>query len=189
VNLELTRAIEAAQAGDPRAAAELLPLVYAELRELAAQRLRREAGAPSLNATALVHEAYLRLLGPENRGAEGWSGRAHFFGAAALAMRRILVDRARERGAQKRAGDRERIELDASALFLDAPPAELLDLDAALERLAAEDPVKAELVNLRFFGGLSQREAAALLGISTTTADRYWAYARAWLLDALGGEA
>mgnify|MGYP002777246194 CR=1 FL=1 len=182
---KLTQALERAQAGDPAAAAELLPLVYAELRELAAQRLRREAGAQSLNATALVHEAYLRLLGPENRGADGWSGRAHFFGAAALAMRRILVDRARERGAQKRSRPGERLELDSSQLFVDAPEPEILDLDAALEKLAQEDPQKAELVNLRFFGGLSQREAASILGISMTTADRHWAYARAWLLDAL----
>lgn len=189
MNLELTRALQAVDSGDPKAAAELLPLVYAELRELASQRLRHEAGAPSLNATALVHEAYLRLLGPENKGADGWSGRGHFFGAAATAMRRILVDRARERGAQKRSSGRQRIELDASQLFVDAPPAELLDLDAALERLAAEDPQKAELVSLRFFGGLSQREAAAILGISTTTADRHWAYARAWLLDALSEDA
>ncbi len=188
MNVELTRALEAVGSGDPKAARELLPLVYAELRELAAQRLRREAGAPSLSATALVHEAYLRILGPENRGADGWAGRGHFFGAAAQAMRRILVDRARERGAQKRVGKRQRIELDASQLFVDAPPIELLDLDAALERLAQEDPQKAELVSLRFFGGLSQREAAAVLGISTTTADRYWAYARAWLLDALTDE-
>jgi RNA polymerase sigma factor (TIGR02999 family) len=185
MSVELTRILEAVHSGDPEAARELLPLVYAELKELAAQRLRQEADPASLNATALVHEAYLRVVGTANQGAEGWSGRGHFFGAAALAMRRILVDRARERGAQKRPDRKKRIELDASQLFVDAPAPELVDLDEALDRLAKEDPLKAELVNLRFFGGLSQREAAAILGISTTTADRYWTYARAWLLDAL----
>jgi RNA polymerase sigma factor (TIGR02999 family) len=189
VNLEVTRILDAVRAGDSSAAAQLLPVVYDELRALAAARLRREGGPQSLNATGLVHEAYLRLLGPEGKGADGWSGRGHFFAAAAQSMRRILVDRARERGAHKRGGERVRLDLDPSQLLVDSPPPELIDLDAALARLAEEEPEKAELVALRFFGGLTQREAAAVLGISMTTADRHWAYARAWLLDALDGEA
>lgn len=189
VNLEVTRILDAVRSGDSSAAAQLLPLVYDELRVLAASRLRHEAGPQSLGATALVHEAYLRLIGPEGHGVDGWSGRGHFFAAAAHAMRRILVDRARERGAQKRGGRRTRLELDPAQLFVDAPPPELLDLDEALTQLAVEDPEKAELVSLRFFGGLTLREAAAVLGISITTADRHWAYARAWLLAALEDEA
>lgn len=188
VNLEVTRILDAVRAGDSSAAAQLLPLVYDELRALAAARLRHEAGPQSLGATALVHEAYLRLVGPEGQGGDGWSGRGHFFAAAAQAMRRILVDRARERGAQKRGGTHARLELDPAQLLVDAPPVELLDLDQALTELALEDPQKAELVSLRFFGGLTLREAAAVLGISITTADRHWSYARAWLLAALDGE-
>lgn len=189
MNLEVTRILDAVRAGDSSAAAQLLPVVYDELRALAAARLRREGGPQSLGATALVHEAYLRLVGPQGQGADSWSGRGHFFAAAAQAMRRILVDRARERGAQKRGGALARLELDPSQLFVDAPPPELIDLDAALTRFAAEDPQKAELVSLRFFAGLTLREAAAVLGISMTTADRHWAYARAWLFDEMGGEA
>lgn len=182
---DLTRVIEAIDHGDRAAAAELLPLVYAELRDLAAQRLAHERPGQTLQATALVHEAYLRLLGPQGRSAHGWQGRGHFFAAAAEAMRRILVDRARARGAVKRGGGLRRLTLDPDAVLLEPVPAEVLDLDEALTRLAAEDATKAELVKLRFFGGLTLEEASAALGISPTTADRHWAYARAWLFDAL----
>jgi RNA polymerase sigma factor (TIGR02999 family) len=180
---DVTRLLDAAAAGDPGAAADLLPLVYDELRRLAAARLAAEKPGQTLQATALVHEAYLRLVG----GADpGWNGRGHFFAAAAEAMRRILVDSARRKRADKRGGDRKRADLrDVPAA--DLPPEDLLDLDAALTAFEAEDPDKAALVRLRFFGGLSEAEAAACLGLSRATAARHWAYARAWLRDRLGG--
>lgn len=176
---------DASASGEPE---KLLGLLYDELRRLARSRLREGGANASIQATELVHEAYLRLLGPQGRDAKSWNGRGHFFGAAAKAMRQILVDRARARGALKRGGDRVRLDLDWASIELDRVPPEIVELDAALERLAAADPLKAELVSLRFFAGLSQREAAAALGISMTTADRHWAFARAWLLTAMDGD-
>ena len=178
---DVTRILSAIEQGDPRASQDLLPLVYDELRGLAARRMRGEASSHTLQATALVHEAYLRLVGEQAGHDLKWEGRGHFFAAAAEAMRRILIDHARAKGASKRGGSGRKLKLDAADLTLDDVPAELLDLDAALATLAREDAVKADLVKLRFFTGLSLKDAAAVLGISHTTADRYWAYARAWL--------
>jgi RNA polymerase sigma factor (TIGR02999 family) len=181
---DVTRLLDAAAAGDSTAAADLLPLVYDELRKLAAARLAREAPGQTLDATALVHEAYLRLVGGD-RTAE-WNGRGHFFAAAAEAMRRILVDRARHNRRPKHGGDRARIDLDDQAGPSAADRADdLLALDEALTGLAREHPAKAELVKLRYFAGLTLEEAAACLGISPATAKRHWALARAWLFAAL----
>lgn len=180
---DLTRVLREIQGKDPAAAAaRLWPLVYEELRALAARRLLAERPGATLQATALVHEVFLRVAGESPA---RFDGAAHFFSAAAEAMRRILVERARARGAQKRGGGRLRVELDASALSVDSVPDEILDLDAALDKLAAEDPRKARLVELRFFAGLSLAEAAAALSISPATADRDWAYARAFLFAEL----
>src|SRR5262245_9446144 len=175
---DVTAILSAIEAGDPSAAAELLPLVYEELRKLAAQRLAQERPGQTLQATALVHEAYLRLVGAEQ--AQRFNSRGHFFAAAAEAMRRILIDQVRRKRRPKHGGARRRVELD-EALSLDQPRDDLLALDEALSRLAQREPAKAELVKLRFFGGLSLEEAAALLGISLATAKRHWAVARAWL--------
>jgi RNA polymerase sigma factor (TIGR02999 family) len=181
---DVTRILDAIEQGDPHAAAGLLPLVYDELRKLAAVRLAAEQPGQTLQATALVHEAYLRLvIGDQPR---DWDGRGHFFAAAAEAMRRILVDQARRRHRPKHGGDRKRVALDDIA----APPAadragDLLALDEALAALAREEPAKAELVKLRYFAGLTLEEAAACLGISPATAKRQWAVARAWLFVAL----
>jgi RNA polymerase sigma factor (TIGR02999 family) len=176
---EVTRILFAIEQGDPSAAEQLLPLVYEELRRLAAERMAHERPGHTLEATALVHEAYLRLVGD---GLERhWNSRGHFFAAAAEAMRRILIDNARRKQALKRGGQGQRVELDAVDPT-DGPADErLLALEEALTRLAARDPVKSELVKLRYFAGLTTQEAAGVLGISTATADRYWAYARAWL--------
>jgi RNA polymerase sigma factor (TIGR02999 family) len=176
----LTSVVEQA---DPQAAERLLPLVYDALRELASRRLGREAPGQTLQATALVHEAYLRLVGgdPGRR----WDGRAHFFAAAAEAMRRILVDRARDRRRLKRGGGLERIDLDLGSVPLDAPGDDLIDLDEALTDLGRADPLCARLVTLRFFAGLTQAEAAEALGLARRTADRHWVYARAWLYERL----
>ena len=182
---DVTRLLDAAHKGDRQAAADLLPLVYDELRKLAAARLAIEPLGNTLSATSLVHEAYLRLVGGEP--AEGWSGRGHFFAAAAEAMRRILVNRARDKGRLKRGGDRRRVDLEGLAHPAAASPDDLLDLDEALDRLAAAYPQCAELVKLRFFAGLTLDEAADALGLAKRTADRQWAFARAWLADALGG--
>jgi RNA polymerase sigma factor (TIGR02999 family) len=182
---EVARILRAVEHGDQYAAKELLPLVYDELRKLAVQRLAQEAIGQTLQATALVHEAYLRLVVGQDQTAPQWDGRGHFFAAAAEAMRRILIDRAREKGAQKRGGSWRKLSLDSTHILLDAVPREILDLDEALTRLSAEDPVKADLVKLRFFAGLSLKDAARVVGISSTTADRYWAYARAWLYRAI----
>jgi RNA polymerase sigma factor (TIGR02999 family) len=176
---DVTRLLDAAAAGDPRAAADLLPLVYAELRKLAAQRLAREAPGQTLQPTALVHEAYLRLAGP---GADqSWEGRGHFFAAAAEAMRRILVDRARHKRSRKAGGGRRRVELSDIALPAEDAGDDLLALDDALDRLEQKDRRKAALVKLRFFAGLTNEQAAAALGVSASTADNDWAYARCWL--------
>ncbi|MCH8343264.1 MAG: sigma-70 family RNA polymerase sigma factor [Planctomycetes bacterium] len=182
---DVTRILAAIEGGDTRAVDELLPIVYNELRALAEYRMARESPGQTLQATALVHEAYLRLIGGEHC---DWDGRGHFFAAAAEAMRRILIDRARAKGAVKRGGGRARVSLTGDQVTLDAVPQEILDLDEALGRLAEEDPAKADLVKLRFFAGLSLPQAATVLGISTTTADRHWAYARAWLYNELRRE-
>ncbi|HYH68889.1 MAG TPA: ECF-type sigma factor [Urbifossiella sp.] len=183
---DVTQLLYAAEAGDPQAAADLLPLVYDELRKLAAARLAAERPGQTLQPTALVHEAYLRLLGSEPP--DGWTGRGHFFAAAAEAMRRILINRARDRHRLKRGGDRGRVDLGAPADPATAPDADLLDLDDALRRMSASHPQAAELVKLRFFAGLTQHEAAAALGLAPRTADRVWAFARAWLVDALSAD-
>jgi RNA polymerase sigma factor (TIGR02999 family) len=177
---EVTRILNAIEQGDPHAAGQLLPLVYEELRKLAAQKLAREAPGQTLQATALVHEAYLRLAGGQH-----FDSRGHFFAAAAEAMRRILIDKARSKGRLRRGGDRRHVNLDDIRLATETSPDDLLDLDDALQRLADLDPVRAELVKLRFFAGLTMSEAAALLGLSVATAERYWAFARAWLHAAL----
>src|SRR5579885_1857249 len=176
---EVTRILDAIEAGDPHAAEQLLPLVYDELRKLAAQRLARERPGQTLQATALVHEAYLRLVASDQ--GRGWDGRGHFFAAAAEAMRRILVENARRRGRTKRGGGRARAELVEADLTVEAPPDEVLAVDEVLERLAAEDRQAAELVKLRYFAGLSVEEAAGVLGMSRATAYRHWTYARAWV--------
>ena len=179
---ELTRILSAIEQGDPHAAAQLLPLVYTELRKLAAAKLAHEQPGQTLDATALVHEAYLRLVESERRGSSPqWSGRGHFFAAAAEAMRRILVDQARRRQAAKRGGLQKRVELPESRLAAPMPDDELLALHEALEQLASIDSAAADLVRLRFFAGLKTTEAAEALGISVRSAHDLWAYARSWL--------
>ena len=186
---QVTRIIDAIDGGDPTAAEALLPLVYDELRKLAVSRLARESPGQTLQATALVHEAYLRLIGGAGGEDVSWNGRSHFFAAAAEAMRRILIDRARAKGALKRSGNWDALRLDRAPLANDDElTAELIDLDDALAKLAAEDPAKAKLVELRFFAGLSLEDAARIVGISPATADRHWAYARAWLYRAMSRE-
>jgi RNA polymerase sigma factor (TIGR02999 family) len=177
---EVTRILFAIQQGDPHAAEELLPLVYDELRQLAAAKMTQERPGQTLDATALVHEAYLRLVG-----AQPFADRRHFFRAAAEAMRRILIDRARRKRRIKHGGQFERVPLSDVEPAAKTPPEQLLALDMALDRFAAVDPVKAELVKLRYFAGLGEEETATALGISRATASRYWTYARAWLINAL----
>ena len=179
---DVTRILAAIDQGDPHASEQLLPLVYDELRRLAAQKLAEEKPGQTLEATALVHEAYLRLVDTEN--AQHWNSRGHFFASAAEAIRRILVDNARRKRRPKHGGNRKRVELD-EALSVADHQVDILALDEALTQLAAEEPVKANLVKLRYFAGLSLEEAAACLGISLATAKRYWAVARAWLFAAL----
>ena len=181
---EVTRLIEAAAAGNRCAAAELLPLVYDELRNLAAARMAAESPGNTLDATALVHEAYLRLIGSTHD--QRWDGRGHFFSAAAEAMRRVLVDHARGKARSKRGGDRRRVALVDIPGRLDHDPDLLLTLDDALSRLALEDSPAAELAKVHLFAGLTVEKAAAALGVSRATAYRNWKYARAWLQDALG---
>jgi RNA polymerase sigma factor (TIGR02999 family) len=183
---DVIQILSAIERGDPAAADRLLPLVYDELRRLAAEMLGREEPGQTLQPTALVHEAYLRLVG--DRPGRPWDGRRHFFAAAAESMRRILIDRARNRRRQKRGGGHRRVRIDLEALLDEPPGDDLLALDEALAALAREDPAGAELVRLRAFAGLTLGEAAEVLGIGRRTADRYWAYARAWLCDALGGD-
>jgi RNA polymerase sigma factor (TIGR02999 family) len=188
---EVTRILSAIEQGEPHAAEQLLPLVYEELRKLAAQKLAHELPGHTLQATALVHEAYVRLVaGAEDKSAaeQHWDSRRHFFAAAAEAMRRILLDRARDKHRLKRGGGWRRLHLDHIDLLVDEPPDDLLALNQALEKLAQEDPLCAELVKLRFFAGLTQEEAARTLSIARRSADRYWAFARSWLYDELRRE-
>jgi RNA polymerase sigma factor (TIGR02999 family) len=183
---EITHILSAIEQGDPHAAAQLLPLVYNELRRLAAQRMLHEAPGQTLQATALVHEAYIRLVDVDR--VQHWESRAHFFAAAAEAMRRILIERARRKKRLKRGGNRERVDLnDADAVSLAAPD-ELLIIDEAIAKLAAEDAQAAQLVRLRYFAGLSVEEAAQMCGLSRSTAYEHWAYARAWLHYELYGQ-
>jgi len=175
----VTQILSAIEQGDPAAAEQLLPLVYDELRKLAAARLAQEKPGQTLQATALVHEVFLRLVGSAKE--PKWNGRAHFFGAAAEAMRRILIDRAREKKSQRRGGGRTREKLTGIEPTVEAPSDDLLALDHALVRLEASDPRKADLVKLRYFAGLTIPQVAEVLGVSTATADRDWSYARVWL--------
>jgi RNA polymerase sigma factor (TIGR02999 family) len=179
----VTRILSAIDAGDPHAAAQLLPLVYDELRKLAAGQMANEAPGHTLDATALVHEVYLRLVGEQK-----FESRKHFLAAAALSMKRILVENARRKRRLKRGGDRQREAVDLDALGARIPDEELLALHDALERFAIHDPVKAQLVELRFFGGMSLPEVAEHLGMSLPTAERGWRYARAWLYTAMANE-
>ena len=183
---DVTRILAAIEAGDPQAAEQLLPLVYDELRKLAAQKLAEEKPGQTLQPTALVHEVYLRLVGADP--GQSWDGRGHFFAAAAEAMRRILIDNARHKQTRKAGGGRRRLDLDDVEPALEEGDGDrLLALDEALRRLEAEDPRKAELVKLRFFAGLGAEQAAAALGVSLSTAEKDWAYARSWLRVAIDG--
>jgi RNA polymerase sigma factor (TIGR02999 family) len=177
---EVTHLLQAMERGDPRGAEELLPLVYEELRKLAACRMAHEPPGQTLQPTALVHEAWLRLAGKESL---RWDSRAHFFGAAAEAMRRILIDNARRKQALRHGAGQPRLDIQDIELAAPAADDQLLDVDEALDKLAAAQPEKAELVKLRYFAGLSIEEAAEVLQISTATAKRWWAYARAWLFS------
>ena len=183
---DVTRILSQIESGDPKAAEQLLPLVYDELRKLAAVRMANESPNHTLQATALVHEAYLRLVDVEK--VQHWNSRGHFFGAAAEAMRRILIEGARSRSRQKRGGDGQRLDLEDVNLAVTLPPDELLDLSDAIDSLAAHDPAAAELVTLRFFAGLSIEQAAESLGVSRTTGYGHWTYARAWLFSRLHGQ-
>jgi RNA polymerase sigma factor (TIGR02999 family) len=185
---DISRTLVADERGDSRAADQLLPLVYDELRRLAAHRLAQERPGQTLQATALVNEAYLRLVGPEE--GRRWDNRGHFFAAASEAMRRILVENARRKGREKHGGGRRRVHEDLNLLSLSASgsPEEILALHEALERLALHDPLRAKLVELRFFAGLTLAQAAECLDISPSTADRSWRYARAWLYAAMAGD-
>ena len=179
---EVTEMLSAIERGEPRASAELLPLVYAELRHLAAQKLSREKPGQTLQATALVHEAWLRLArGEQERSEPRWDGRRHFFGAAAEAMRRILIENARRKARLRHGGDCDRVNLDEVEIASPLPTSDLLALNEALDQLAELDAPAAELVKLRFFTGLTQQQAADLLGVSRSNADRTWVFARAWL--------
>ena len=178
---EVTRILSAIEQGDPQAAEQLLPLVYQELRALAARRLASEQPGQTLQATALVHEAYLRVVDADK--VQHWDSRRHFFAAVAEAMRRIMIDRARDKRRLKRGGTWRRLRLDDIDLSVAEPPDDLPALDEALQKLTQEDPLCGELVKLRFFAGLTLEEAAATLDIARRTADRYWAFARSWLYD------
>jgi RNA polymerase sigma factor (TIGR02999 family) len=182
---DVTQILSQIESGDASAAEQLLPVVYDELRKLAAAKLSQEKPGQTLQATALVHEAYLRLVGPDGGELQHWNSRGHFFAAAAEAMRRILVNRARDKNRLKRGGRMQKIDFEKVEFAMETPDDDLLAVDEALTRLAVENPTCAELVKMRFFAGMSVREAAAALGVSSSTADRYWAYARAWLFEAL----
>jgi RNA polymerase sigma factor (TIGR02999 family) len=183
---EVTHVLSSIEQGDPEAAEQLLPLVYKELRRLAALKMAKESPDNTLQATALVHEAYLRLVDVDK--VQHWNSRGHFFAAAAEAMRRILIESARRRQGPRRGGDWHRIELDASVSLVNGTSDELLALDEALNKFAVISSKRAELVKLRFFAGMTIPEAAAALNISTATAERYWTYARAWLYCELNGQ-
>jgi len=190
---DVTRILSQIEQGDPQAAEQLLPLVYVELRKLAAAKLAHENSGQTLQATALVHEAYLRLLGSHESGANGqkvenWHSRGHFFAAAAEAMRRILVENARRKNRRKHGGDLDRVEVELAELPTRMAADDLLALDEALQRLQLEDPLKARLVTLRYFAGLTIEQASEVLGISRVTAFRYWSFARAWLHREIRGE-
>ncbi len=182
---EVTRIINAIQQGDGQAAEELLPLVYEELRLLAAQKMAQEKPGQTLQATALVHEAYIRLVGGQG---QNWDGRGHFFAAAAEAMRRILIANARRKKSLKRGGDRERVDLDDAVILTDddVDGEDLIAMNDALEKLSAKDKIRADVVKLRYFAGLTFEQAGEILNISTATAKRYWAYSRAWLIREMG---
>ena len=180
---DASQILKAAEQGDPRAASQLLPLVYDELRRLAAQRLAKEKPGQSLDATGLVHEAYVRLVGGQPE--QPWNGRGHFFAAAAEAMRRILIEKARSKRRLRHGGDMKRVPLDDAELAEEAADDRLIALDEALERLAAEEQQTAEVVKLRYFVGLTIEQTAEALGISVRTANRHWSYARAWLYQQL----
>jgi RNA polymerase sigma factor (TIGR02999 family) len=175
---DVTRILNAIEQGDAKAANELLPLVYEELRRLAALKMSQEKPGQTLQATALVHEAYIRLVGEE---AQNWNSHTHFFSAAAEAMRRILVDNVRRKKRLKRGGDRKKIGFEDNEITIEGPYDDLIALDEALAKLASTDKLKADLVKLRYFAGLTLEQTANILGISQTTAKRHWAYARAWL--------
>ncbi len=177
---DVTRILEAAQQGDPTAAEQLLPLVYEELRRLAAHKMANEAAGQTLQPTALVHEAWLRLVGKED---QKWTGRAHFFGAAAEAMRRILVERARRKRTVRHGGDQQRVDLQEVDLAAPSDDDQFLAVNEALDKLAAQHKEEAELVKLRYFVGMTNEEAAEVLGISVRTAKYYWTHARAWLYN------
>ncbi|OHB78413.1 MAG: RNA polymerase subunit sigma [Planctomycetes bacterium RBG_16_55_9] len=177
---EVTRILSAIEQGDVKAADDLLPLIYEQLRVLAAQKLSQERPGQTLQATALVHEAYLKLVGTENH---RWDSSGHFFAAAAQAMRRILVDNARRKHSQKYGGNHKRIDLDNANIFIENLSEDVIALDEALTKFEAEDPDKAHMIKLCYFGGLSIEQAASALKISRATAYRYWSYARAWLYD------
>jgi RNA polymerase sigma factor (TIGR02999 family) len=183
---EVTRILSALEQGEPHAAEQLLPLVYEELRRLAAERMAQERPGQTLQATALVHEAYLRLVDVAK--AQHWNSRGHFFAAAAEAMRRILVEQARRKRRLKRGGGRKRVDLDAVDISVGGPADDIEALDEALRKFAEKHPDKAAVVKLRYFAGLTIREAAEVLGIAPSTADRYWTYARAWLYRELAPE-
>jgi RNA polymerase sigma factor (TIGR02999 family) len=180
---DVTRILSALEQGDPQAAGQLLPLVYDELRKLAAEKMTNERPGQTLQATALVHEAYLRLVDVQQ--AQHWNSRGHFFAAAAEAMRRILIERARGKARAKRGGDWRRVDFEELEVTTSVTPEQLVALDDALARLAARDPLAGELVKLRYFAGLALDQAATALGVSTATAYRHWAYARAWLSSEL----
>lgn len=180
---DVTRILEAAQRGDPNAADQLLPLVYEELRKLAAHKMAQQPAGHTLQATALVHEAWLKLVGS---GREQWEGRRHFFSAAAEAMRHILIDRARKRLAIRHGGGQERLNIEEVEVAAPVEQETILALNEALNELEKTEPAKAEVVKLRFFVGLSERETAEVLGLSERTIERYWAYAQAWLFDRIG---
>lgn len=181
---EITRILSQIESGDPSAAEHLFPLVYDELRKLAAAKLTQERPGQTLQATGLVHEAYIRLV--DVKEAQHWDSRGHFFAAAAEAMRRILVDKARKKLRPMHGGDRKRVDLDSACVLTEDRHEELLALDDVLARFAVSEPLKAELVKLRFFAGMTVPEAAEALGISVATAERYWTYARVWLYCELG---
>jgi RNA polymerase sigma factor (TIGR02999 family) len=183
---DVTRVLSQIEQGDPQAAEQLLPLVYDELRKLAAARLAQEKPGQTLQATALVHEAYLRLVEPDQ--AQQWNSRGHFFAAAAEAMRRILTETARRKLRHKHGGERTRVNLDDVELVANLPPDEMLALNDAIDALAAHDAAAADLVKVRYFAGLSVEEAAQSLGLSCTTAYRHWTYARAWLFAYVQGK-